>query len=1099
MKNNEQIRVASYRLISFIFVSIFHLLCFGSAKSQGIVINEIMSSNGETISDKDGDFSDWIELYNPSDNAINLGGFGLSDEKEDPHKWVFPDIEIKPKGFLFVWASGKENDKVEELHIGFSISSSGETLILSDNEKNILDEFPSVELLTDYSFGRVSDGGNNLTLFSKPTPGISNSLGTTISGFTSEIVPSVLPGFYANDIVVDFATDDIGAQVFYTMDGSVPTLNSQKLDGSITITNRTSEENYYSMIPTTNHGGARGYQTPVGKVAKATIIRTLAVKDGFEPIEQSFTYFVFPNGADRYSLPVISIITEEQNLFSDDRGIFVPGNTYDGSQAKPQYTGNYFQRGDEWERPASLSLFDKDGDFAFSENVGLRIHGGITRHFPQKALRVYLRSEYGDNTLDYQLFEERIYKDAKRFLLRASGNDFGETYFRDAFAHRLVSQMDIDYQAYEPSIVFINGEYWGIHNIRERQDKYYLKNLYGVDPENVDILTGQNSVKEGDNEQYKFVLDLVGKLNKEDDNSITEIEKYIDLNNHIDYMIAQIYVANTDWPHNNIDFWRERTTFSPESSKGRDGRFRWMLYDTDHGLSHVNHADHNTLNWVTQEFGKEGWIWPNFLFRQLLGHKAYKERFINRFLDHLNTTFLPERANSLLEEMKKNIEPEIEEHLKRWIEPGSKAKWEEKVNDVQDFVSNRAENVQSHMASYFNVDNAYKVTLNTAAPNTGNIKLNSVEIKYGTPGVGLIPFPWQGTYFENTPIHLSPLPNEGYLFDHWLINGQKVSQEEIVIDLVKNTEITAVFSVDPVIKRKTIHYWFFGTDIENDVALTGISTIYSKNSSDNQLSYLSAIAPYPGVDSRGIMDRVNDPTPINFLEEVLKESGIEYSDMRGLRVRNPLQVEDRKAHIILNAPMDYHEEPILSAAVSRTNSGPFSIEISYRLSINENWTSYGLAESQFDLETEYKLISVDFKNIEGITDNPEFQIRIDFHGNTTSESGNARFNNISLDAFPLAGDDLITDLPEIKEDASSFIKKVYPNPTNDVVYLELVDGAHKDINLIQVLDFNGAEIIRFEEIKEEKLLVSLESLNSGLYVIKVNSNRRVDSFKILKR
>lgn len=1086
--------------INKLFAVFLFMVSYSNTFSQGVRINEIMSSNGNIIQDIDGDYSDWIELFNSTSDPISLEGYFLSDDAEVLEKWQFPSVTVGPKGFLLIWASGKDMVKNGEIHTNFSIAASGEALFLSNSQPSLLDETPVIEIPRNYSFGSVEDGGDEFTLFSVPTPNATNSAGEISQENTKPIVPSVIPGFYSSNISVAFETQDPATKIYYTINSSNPDTNSQQYFGPITVADRTSQNNIFSMIPTTNHGGARGYREPNGNVSKGTIIRTLAITEGKEPIEQSFSYFVFPQGQNKYSLPVFSIVTDQKNFFSDEIGLFVPGSTYDTSAPNPYFTGNYFQRGIEWERPANISFFGKEGGLSFQENVGIRIHGGITRHFPQKAMRIYFRAEYGNNALDYKLFDERNYTGIRRFLLRTSGNDFGETYFRDAFAQRLGRHLDVDYQAYEPSIVFINGEYWGIHNIRERQDNHYLNNLYGVDPDNVDLLTGPGEVEEGDNQQFNYIRNLLETLDPNDENSIVEIEKYIDLSNHMDYMISQIYVANTDWPHNNIDYWRERVDYNPNSPKGRDGKFRWILYDTDFGLSHVNTATHNTLAWVANKQGQDNQEWPNFIFRSLLAHETYKNKFINRFLDNLNTTFDPARANLLLEETKQRLDPEIQEHLDRWIEPGSKSNWENKVGEIAKFQNERPANLISHLKSQFNISDDFTINLGVSIPNAGRIKINSLEITNQTPGVGLVPYPWQGKYFAGVPIKLSPKPHDGYLFDHWLVNGSKIAEKEISLTLDKNTDVTAVFVENPVAERRVLYYWFFGTNLENDVALTEISSTYSLTGIPGNLSFIPAISPYPGEGTGGIMDRVNDPTEINFRQNVLEDLGLSFADMRGLRVRNPLQVDNNLGHLIIDVPMNIYEKPKFSAAVSRTNNGPESISLSYRTSVNGTWTTDGLSDYSFELDTDFSLLEVEFDEVEEAKNNANFQIKIDFEGNTTANSGNARFNNMTLEAIPLRGNDLITSLPNLpKEKTLPILTKIYPNPFSEKLFLMINEQELNNISSIQILDSRGVDVLRLENVPQAIEELDMSHVNSGFYIVKVVTKTNLEIHKIVKK
>ncbi|EON78317.1 hypothetical protein ADIS_1180 [Lunatimonas lonarensis] len=1064
---------------------------------QELLINEIMSSNATTLQDNDGDFSDWIEIYNASEQILNLEGYQLSDNPSNPSKWVFPRVEISPKGFLLVWASGKDKVVGSSIHTNFSISAAGEEIILSDPQGELLDKLEAIEIPTDISYGRKADGSFDFAFFSRPSPAASNQLGQTTLGLTPQITPSAAPGFYSGEITLNLTATDSETIIYYTLDGYAPTTSSPRWTQTKTLTDRSAADNVYSMIRTTNHGGERGYRSPDGKVRKGTIIRTLAVKPGYEPTEQTFSYFLFPKGPDQYSLPVFSLVTDREHLFSPETGLFVPGNTYDASHPQPHYTGNYFQRGDEWERPANISYFEKSGGLGFQDQVGIRIHGGVTRHFPLKALRVYLRPSYGNSSLDYPLFSERSYRDARRFILRGSGNDYGDTYFRDAFAQQLVSHLDLDYQAYEPSILFVNGEYWGIHNIRERQDKHYLHNLYGVDPENLDILTRRNTPEEGDAKQYDFAIQRLSQLDPTNPASFEEIETYFDLDNHIDYMITQIYVANTDWPHNNIDFWRERVNYSPELPKGRDGRFRWILYDTDFGLGHVNNADHNSIKWVTSRTGQGGQEWPNLVFRKLLEYPTYRDRFISRFLDQLNTTFQPQRASALLAELKERIAPEMEEHIKRWRQPSSMAVWHDRVSHMDRFVQDRQHFVRAHLKDHFQLKNDINLRLDVSDPAAGFIQVNNTMIHPSTTGVSGFTYPWFGHYFEGIPLRLSAEPSPGYLFDHWLVNGQRREDLELHLMLDDDADIQAMFVQDPDESLSVVHYWFFDTGIENDIPLTMLPSSYSATESQGLLHYLPAPT---NSTSPGIMDRVNDPTQINLDGNLLDELGLDASSMRGIRVRNPLEIDGQKGYLLLNLPMTGFKEPKLSAAVSRTSNGPRMLSLSYRTHETEDWIQTGLSVTEFELETEYTLLEVRLEGQTGIAHNSNFQLRIDFSDNTENNSGNVRFNNISLEAFPLIGADLVTRIPINKrEQHEIFIEKIYPNPASERVTIDLSTHKLHEIIEIRVLDATGTEITSITEIHSGNL--SLETVNwaPGLYLVQVLGRNLTESHKIIRR
>jgi hypothetical protein len=197
-------------------------------------------------------------------------------------------------------------------------------------------------------------------------------------------------------------------------------------------------------------------------------------------------------------------VTDSLNLFGFDEGIYVPGQFHiNGNNS----SGNYFQRGIEWERPASIELFENNGQKGFQQDIGIRIHGGWTRRYSQKTLRLYARNIYGESRLNYPVFPDQEYEGYNRLILRNSGQDFGHTIFMDAAAQSLIRHFNVDTQAYRPVIVFLNGEYWGIQNLRERYDRHYLERVYGIDPDNIDLLTGSNRVVEGSSNLYNAMVD----------------------------------------------------------------------------------------------------------------------------------------------------------------------------------------------------------------------------------------------------------------------------------------------------------------------------------------------------------------------------------------------------------------------------------------------------------------------------------------------------------------------------------------------------------------------------------------------------------------
>ncbi|MGY3715200.1 leucine-rich repeat domain-containing protein [Sutcliffiella cohnii] len=293
---------------------------------------------------------------------------------------------------------------------------------------------------------------------------------------------SITGGFYGNDQLLSLSYYDQEARIFYTLDGSDPDPvnnpnRTHEYSEPIQFTNKNGEGNKLSTIRTANDGSATYWKEPAEEVNRGSVVRARAVlSDGTPTDIETHTYFI---GIEHYSLPVISIATNEENFFDPQKGIYV--------------NGNWSKSGDDWERKVNFEYYLPDGTRELSQVVGTRIHGGWSRNAPMKTLRLYARDEYGTNLMYYDFFNDPANMSHKRLLLRNSGNDFHRTLFKDALTQRLVQHLSLDTQAFQPSIVFINGEYWGIHNIRERFDTWYLSNKYGGDRDMFTILQTDGS------------------------------------------------------------------------------------------------------------------------------------------------------------------------------------------------------------------------------------------------------------------------------------------------------------------------------------------------------------------------------------------------------------------------------------------------------------------------------------------------------------------------------------------------------------------------------------------------------------------------------
>jgi hypothetical protein len=338
---------------------------------------------------------------------------------------------------------------------------------------------------------------------------------------------------------------------------------------------------------------------------------------------------------------------------------------------------NYFLSGSAWEREVHLEYFT-DGRQRLSQTLGARMHGRGSRGNPQKSMRLYAKSSYGKDLITYPFFREAPIASFKRLLLRSTDADFWGSLFRDELVHTMLRGLNLDLQAVQPVVVFINGEYWGIHHLRERQDKYYLASHYGISPDALDLLgydQGDEEIIEGDNQGYQ---DLLGYIRQ---NDVAQAQHYgyvrtqMDIDNFIDYQIAHIYLANFDWPFNNVRYWRPRVP---------GGKWRWLFFDCDACLSKFSNPEMARYLPDTQADDPS-----RFLLSQLLRNADFRNQFVSRFYYHLNTTFEPGRVLRTIGEFKAAYAPMVAEHVARWSRPTSTAEWLASVTEIESFVIKR--------------------------------------------------------------------------------------------------------------------------------------------------------------------------------------------------------------------------------------------------------------------------------------------------------------------------------------------------------------------------------------------------------------------------
>ncbi len=771
-----------------------------SAHGGTVVLNEVMASNSATITDAAGTYADWIEIYNDSTDAVQLGGYGLTDTPSNPFQWVFPAVSIAPGEFLLVWASGKDStDPVGALHTNFKISSDGETIVLTRPDGTLQDSLPRAAMGKDVSWGRTPDGGADLVFFAAATPGRSNA-----GGGQAVLEPPAFShsgGFYPAPFDLSISSSDAQATIRYTVDGSEPTETSPVYSGALRIEDRTGPASGILLIRTTNPQNV--WHAPTGNVFRGTPVRARAFKTGCLPSKTvTGTYFVTPKGRARYPFPVLSLVTDSLNLFDDTIGIYVPGSKY--AQTGLKEDANFYQSGGDWERPVHVELMEEDGTLAFSQGAGMRIHGNYTRDYFQKPFRLYAKSSYGKDWFETRLFPESDITRFKRILVRTGASDIYTALIRDGVMQSLVSHLSFDTQKYRPVVVFFNGDYWGIQFFRDRYDEYYLQTHHGADPSAVDLIEidyslpgGPYDADPGDAVAFTDMLSYTKNHSATDPQVYEHFKTLVDVENFAEYCAANIFVANTDWPHKNVRVWRARVPYSPSAGQ-LDGRWRWLAYDFDRGfgLRESSQADQNTLIWATIGNPNQESTW---LLRWLLLNPDFRTMFINTLADQLNSTFTEPRMIGMIDSLAAQIAPGMPEHIARWGEPKYLYYWTAYVQTLRNFATARRPHMIQHILGYFRTYTAdtAAVTINTDGPaqNCGTVRINSITIEDGFPGVSHPVYPWRGVYFRDIPVRLVATPKPGYVFAGWETAAGIISlSDTLTLSLTTDTTVTAKFT-----------------------------------------------------------------------------------------------------------------------------------------------------------------------------------------------------------------------------------------------------------------------------------------------------------------
>lgn len=652
-----------------------------------LCINEVQYANLGLFKDSDGDNSDWIEIYNYGSDPVNLLGMSIADHVGGRNRWAFPDHELGAGEYLVVWASAKNKVSEDgEMHTDFLVSPS-DTITLYYNDELVDKLHISVSPDAGESVGRPAKEPRALAVLSNITPGKANTV-RPISYITRLDSDLKAPGFseesgvYDHDFYLTLSTKDEDAKILYTIDGTEPDEDSAVYKEPIHIYDRSGEPNSIGNVKTTPNYQMNYYWENT-YTYKGTVVKARTYKDGvMSETVVTNSYFVNPTT----DFNIVSLSVDPEEMFDEWDGLYVPGESYYiwKKYNKESYNSFYapanYQSEDKIK--AHLEIMDNDGSVQADNDVEIKIMGAASRTNPAKGLKVTMdeNKETFDTSLFELLPEAEVSEDAKgvdSLILRASGSDFNRTLFSDILAQSIVADnMNVTYQAAQPAALFINGEYWGIHNIRENYGEDYFERHFGIKPSNLSLIKLNTDtppyapeINSGTQEDLDDYMSLV-EFTKTHDLSVKENYDFvcdrIDIDSVMDYYIAEIYYGNDDWPGNNFRIWRA----DQEDNKYGDNKWRLVLFDLDNAFLYPSF---NTIEYIlTEDYDKEvvsgvmNYDGNREIIVALMKNEDFKTRFFERFEECLDTVFSSENVLTQIDRLQGIYDSEISSHFSRW-------------------------------------------------------------------------------------------------------------------------------------------------------------------------------------------------------------------------------------------------------------------------------------------------------------------------------------------------------------------------------------------------------------------------------------------------
>ena len=677
-----------------------------------IVINEYSASNTNILTDFQGDFEDYVELFNNTSTTINLAGYALSDNATNLGKWIFPaTVNIPANGRLLVYCSSKDTvTPGGQVHTSFKLTQcKNEKIILSSPSLIILDSLTMIRTQNNHSRGRTADGAATWGLFTTPNPNGAN-VGALVE-YADRPVMSVAPGFYTSSQNVALSTSQPNITIRYTTNGTIPTATS-------TI-----------------------YSTPI-VVNTTTVIRAVCFSSD-PTIVPSFTETntFFMNVTHSPSFNVISVCGNYTSLFS---------------------TGNDIR--------TSVEFFDTLKNFKWEYEGSSQKHGHDSWAYPQKAFRIYAEDEYGylDN-MPEQFFPNSPRAEFKQIILKAAASDnfagnFGRNtaHMRDAYCHTFSIKYgwEFDERNYAPTVIYINGQYWGVYEIREKVDDDYCDYYYNQPENKIDLIRhwggATNIIDAGSDTGWTNLRNFCVGNNMAIPANYNYVESVLNINSLIDFFVLNNYVANSDHMNWNTMWWRGR--------KGAGVKWKYVLWDQDN----IFDLGENYTGLPTtgpeldpcapfQKFTNSNIIFHTQIINALLNNPTFKKAYQDRYANWLSTSLTCDTLLAHLKWFEDLLTPEMAGQVARWPGNGaSVAKWHDHVDSVRDFILKRCTLIGSPSDS--SCIPVKRIVYNVDAVGMGTIKVE---------GITVTSYPKRFVTGGDSIYNIEAVPNPGYIFKTW--------------------------------------------------------------------------------------------------------------------------------------------------------------------------------------------------------------------------------------------------------------------------------------------------------------------------------------------